>query len=73
MPHCGSGNVLGIKNNPTATGVKVDRQCFDYDGLRRLTNAWTPSNGDCATSNRTVAGLGGGDGRQDGLEDGPAA
>ena len=37
------------------------RQCFAYDGLRRLTNAWTPSSGDCATSNRTVAGLGGAD------------
>ncbi|WP_051433109.1 RHS repeat-associated core domain-containing protein [Promicromonospora kroppenstedtii] len=56
-----AGNVLGIKNNPTATGATADRQCFDYDGLRRLTNAWTPSNGDCATSNRTVAGLGGAD------------
>ncbi|WP_423461987.1 RHS repeat domain-containing protein [Promicromonospora sp. MS192] len=56
-----AGNVLGIKNNPTATGVRADRQCFDYDGLRRLTNAWTPSNGDCATSNRTEANLGGAD------------
>lgn len=56
-----AGNVLGIKNSPTATGLPADRQCFDYDGLRRLTNAWTPGNGDCATSNRTVATLGGAD------------
>ncbi|WP_165362872.1 RHS repeat domain-containing protein [Promicromonospora panici] len=56
-----AGNVLGIKNTPTATGVSPDRQCFSYDGLRRLTNAWTPNNGDCATANRTVAGLGGAD------------
>lgn len=56
-----AGNVLGIKNNPTATGVNPDRQCFSYDGLRRLTNAWTPNNGDCATANRTVDGLGGAD------------
>jgi RHS repeat-associated protein len=56
-----AGNVLGIKNNPTAAGVNPDRQCFSYDGLRRLTEAWTPNNGDCATANRTPAGLGGAD------------
>ncbi|MCF4123106.1 hypothetical protein L1785_19220 [Antribacter sp. KLBMP9083] len=56
-----AGNVLGIKNNPTVAGVSPDRQCFTYDGLRRLTDAWTPNDGDCATSNRTEAGLGGAD------------
>jgi RHS repeat-associated protein len=59
--HDHAGNVLGIKNNPTVAGVSTDRQCFAYDGLRRLTEAWTPGNGDCATANRTVAGLGGAD------------
>jgi RHS repeat-associated protein len=35
----------------------VDRQCFRYDGLQRLTEAWTPT-GDCATA-PAVSGLGG--------------
>jgi len=56
-----AGNVLGIDNQPTATGVTRDAQCFTYDGLRRLTDAWTPGIGDCATANRTVASLGGAD------------
>ncbi|RPF20713.1 RHS repeat domain-containing protein [Myceligenerans xiligouense] len=56
-----AGNVLGIDNRPTVSGLQRDAQCFTYDGLRRLTHAWTPGNGDCATANRTVAGLGGAD------------
>jgi RHS repeat-associated protein len=53
-----AGNVQAIANKPTATGVADDVQCFDYDGLRRLTEAWTPDSGDCAAA-PTVAGLGG--------------
>ena len=53
-----AGNVKSIANKPTATGVAGDVQCFDYDGLRRLTEAWTPGSGDCAAA-PTVAGLGG--------------
>lgn len=30
--------------------VNGDHQCFDYDGLRRLVQAWTPQNGDCAAA-----------------------
>jgi RHS repeat-associated protein len=39
------------------TGVD-DTQCFNYDHLRRLTGAWTPSSGDCAPT-PTASGLGG--------------
>ncbi len=35
-----------------------DTQCFRYDHVRRLTTAWTPGSGDCAT-NPSVGGLGG--------------
>jgi YD repeat-containing protein len=35
-----------------------DTQCFTYDYQRRLTSAWTPTSGNCATA-PTVAGLGG--------------
>ncbi|NCT92766.1 hypothetical protein GXB85_17685, partial [Cellulomonas sp. APG4] len=36
----------------------VDAQCFEYDGLRRLVQAWTPSSADCGVE-PTAAGLGG--------------
>ncbi|MFV2114223.1 polymorphic toxin type 28 domain-containing protein [Micromonospora sp. LOL_025] len=35
-----------------------DTQCFTYDHLRRLTEAWTPSSGDCAET-RSATALGG--------------
>jgi RHS repeat-associated protein len=35
-----------------------DTQCFGYDHLRRLTQAWTPGTGSCTTA-PSVAGLGG--------------
>ena len=35
-----------------------DTQCFDYDYLRRLEQAWTPDSNDCAAA-PSVAGLGG--------------
>ncbi|MEY9211641.1 hypothetical protein NI17_009425 [Thermobifida halotolerans] len=28
--------------SPTGTGLPSDTQCFTYDHLRRLTEAWTP-------------------------------
>lgn len=40
-----SGNVLSIDDNP-AGGVR-DTQCFTYDHLRRLTEAWTPQSSVC--------------------------
>ena len=51
-----SGNLTKIRDEP-ANGV-ADTQCFSYDHLIRLTNAWTPGSGDCDQP-RTVAGLGG--------------
>ncbi|MFJ6940553.1 RHS repeat-associated core domain-containing protein [Streptomyces sp. NPDC101132] len=49
-----SGNVLSIKNKAGTD----DNQCFAYDGYRRLTQAWTPANGDC-TATRSTSTLGG--------------
>jgi RHS repeat-associated protein len=43
------------KTADTATG---DNQCFQYDYLRRLTQAWTPATDDCTTTPSTSA-LGG--------------
>ncbi|WP_051795056.1 RHS repeat-associated core domain-containing protein [Kibdelosporangium aridum] len=40
-----AGNVLSVVDKPI--GQKVDTQCFRYDHLRRLTEAWTPDTG-CA-------------------------
>jgi RHS repeat-associated protein len=54
--HDDAGNITSVADVP-ASGT-ADTQCFDYDGLRRLTEAWTPSSGDCAAA-RSVAGLGG--------------
>jgi RHS repeat-associated protein len=51
-----AGNVTSIKDQPA--GIAADNQCFRYDGLRRLTEAWTPGGADCQTS-PSVAGLGG--------------
>ena len=54
-----AGNIRRISDAPDpATGSTTDTQCFDYDYLRRLTQAWTPGNGDCAAA-PTAAGLGG--------------
>jgi RHS repeat-associated protein len=47
------GNVKKIED--TMLGQAVDRQCVNYDGLRRLTDAWT-STQDCATAGASVGG-----------------
>ncbi|MEO3746564.1 RHS repeat-associated core domain-containing protein [Plantactinospora sp. B5E13] len=49
------GNLTGIADTPLEQ--PADRQCFRYDSLRRLTEAWTPA-GDCAAEPST-AGLAG--------------
>ncbi|GAB3933071.1 RHS repeat-associated core domain-containing protein [Kribbella albertanoniae] len=49
-----TGNVL--KDHNLVDGG--DAQCFDYDGHRRLTEAWTPANADC-TQAPSALGLGG--------------
>jgi RHS repeat-associated protein len=51
-----AGNVTKLADTPT--GGTPDTQCFDYDGKRRLTEAWTPSSGDCTAAPSTAA-LGG--------------
>lgn len=53
-----AGNVLSAKDKPTAVGRAADRQCYQYDALRRLTEAWTPASGDCGLA-RSIAALGG--------------
>ncbi|PJI95199.1 RHS repeat-associated protein [Luteimicrobium subarcticum] len=46
-------------DGPTTSGHAADYQCFSYDGLRRLTQAWTPRTADCGVSGRTASNLGG--------------
>ncbi|MFE4666739.1 RHS repeat-associated core domain-containing protein [Streptomyces sp. NPDC056716] len=54
-----AGNVTKISDTTTLAGTgAADNQCFSYDGYQRLTEAWTPADGNCAAS-RTTASLGG--------------
>jgi RHS repeat-associated protein len=46
------GSVIG-----KASGA--DKQCFAYDYAARLSDAWTPSNGDCNPATRSASTLGG--------------
>jgi RHS repeat-associated protein len=56
-----AGNLTSMKDDPHAgAGRAPDRQCFTYDWARRLSQAWTPADGDC-TAARSVAALGGAD------------
>ncbi|MFI0793274.1 RHS repeat domain-containing protein [Micromonospora rubida] len=48
-----AGNLLRVGD-----AVTNDTQCFDYDQLRRLTEAWTPADGNCAAT-RSASALGG--------------
>ncbi|MEQ4301023.1 RHS repeat-associated core domain-containing protein [Plantactinospora sp. B6F1] len=49
-----AGNVTRIADS----GASPETQCFRQDHLRRLTAAWTPESGNCATA-PSAAGLGG--------------
>ncbi|MEU4769289.1 RHS repeat-associated core domain-containing protein [Actinosynnema sp. NPDC023794] len=51
-----AGNVTRAADTPT--GGAADVQCFRYDNLRRLTEAWTPGGGECGP-NPSAAALGG--------------
>ncbi|WP_433607367.1 RHS repeat domain-containing protein [Dactylosporangium sp. CA-139114] len=54
-----AGNVTSVADKTAQWGAGADdNQCFRYDSLRRLTEAWTPASGNC-TTNPTTAGLGG--------------
>ncbi|MEV6448738.1 RHS repeat-associated core domain-containing protein [Amycolatopsis sp. NPDC051716] len=48
-----AGNVRKIADTPA--GSTADIQCFDYDYLQRMSDAWTPSSGDCATAKSASA------------------
>ncbi|CAM3874860.1 RHS repeat-associated core domain-containing protein [Nocardiopsis rhodophaea] len=47
-----AGNILSIRDEPTAEERLADVQCFDYDYLQRLTDVWTPD----ATGETACAG-----------------
>ncbi|RBY76602.1 hypothetical protein DQ239_13770 [Blastococcus sp. TF02-09] len=51
-----AGNVTAVSTG--ADGVAADNQCFSYDRLGSLTEAWTPSSGNCSLP-PSVTGLGG--------------
>jgi RHS repeat-associated protein len=51
-----AGNIKRIADQPSSGGADV--QCFNYDYLRRLTQAFTPNTGNCAPA-PTVPSLGG--------------
>jgi RHS repeat-associated protein len=52
-----AGNLTRVSDAP-AGGGQADVQCYRYDNLRRLTTAWTPGSGNCAT-NPSAGALGG--------------
>ncbi|MFJ8580885.1 RHS repeat domain-containing protein [Micromonospora sp. NPDC093277] len=43
-----AGNVTSVADTPLYQ--TADRQCFRYDHLRRLTEAWTPAGADCTAA-----------------------
>ncbi|MDU0294016.1 polymorphic toxin-type HINT domain-containing protein [Saccharothrix longispora] len=51
-----AGNITEVADTPE--GRPADTQCFAYDHLRRMNEAWTPASGDC-TAPRSTAALGG--------------
>lgn len=55
-----AGNVTKISDTTTLAGTgKADSQCFSFDGYQRITEAWTPADGDCKETGRTATNLGG--------------
>ncbi|MFE5995279.1 polymorphic toxin-type HINT domain-containing protein [Streptomyces sp. NPDC056454] len=54
-----AGNVTSITDPTTVGGASsAETQCFEYDGHRRLTEAWTPGSQNCS-SPRSAASLSG--------------
>jgi RHS repeat-associated protein len=51
-----AGNITSLST--AADGIDTDTQCFSYDPLRVLTEAWTPGDGDCSAA-PSAAALGG--------------
>ncbi len=52
-----SGNITSIADAPQVGST--DTQCFGYDGLARLTSAWTPKSGVNCSATPSLANLGG--------------
>ncbi|MFE9256296.1 RHS repeat-associated core domain-containing protein [Streptomyces sp. NPDC006879] len=51
-----AGNVTSVFDKATLAGAsEADYQCFDYDGYRRLVQAWTPKTADCSKAPTTAA------------------
>jgi RHS repeat-associated protein len=51
-----SGNITKIADTPPAANAPSDVQCFTYDYLRRLSQAWTATDGCAAAPGATVIG-----------------
>lgn len=52
-------NDAGIITRASTTspgGIATDVQCFTYNGLQALTDAWTPASGDCSTGSSATRG-----------------
>ncbi len=56
-----AGNVTSSNDAPSGVtdGPTGETQCYTYDGLRRLTAAWTPAAASCAAAPASAAALGG--------------
>ena len=50
-----AGNPLSTVDDPYGDG-NTYTQCYAYDGMRRLTSAWTPADNNCATGPSTPGG-----------------
>lgn len=59
--HDEAGNIQSVIDEPSNAAVigNVDAQCYQYDQLRRLTTAWTPSEADCSTAPTSWSQIGG--------------
>ncbi|WP_017588727.1 RHS repeat-associated core domain-containing protein [Nocardiopsis ganjiahuensis] len=56
-----AGNVLNLRDEPTADHLQTDVQCFSYDHMRRMTGVWTPdaSGEQACAAEPTASALGG--------------
>ncbi|MEV4840392.1 polymorphic toxin-type HINT domain-containing protein [Nonomuraea sp. NPDC049486] len=51
-----AGNITKIADTPPAANAPADVQCFTYDYLRRLSQAWTATDGCTSAPNAAVVG-----------------
>ncbi|WP_433391982.1 polymorphic toxin-type HINT domain-containing protein [Micromonospora sp. KLBMP9576] len=52
-----AGNILSLADTPQVGAA--DTQCFRYDELQRMTNAWTPNSGTQCAADPSLPNLGG--------------